>query len=106
MCDLSVCDMFRASKKTTEKVHRLQRLLEFPAGQQYSNIASMILTLSLIQTCLCACLYLSLLQACMNLLFLVGQAAWIPETKPPPDSGPAAVRMWSEKYHHKKTAKK
>ena len=80
-------------KKTTEKVHRLQRLLEFPAGQQYSIIASMILTLSLIQ-------------ACMNLLFLVGQAAWIPETKPPPDSGPAAVRMWSEKYHHKKTAKK
>ena len=36
----------------------------------------------------------------MNLLFLVGQAAWIPETKPPPDSGPAAVRIYSEKYKH------
>jgi len=44
----------------------------------------------------------------MNLLFLVGQAAWIPETKPPPDSGPAAVRIWSEKYNHhpRRTSKK
>ena len=63
-----------------------------------SNTASMILTLYLIQACLLK--DLCLLQACMNLLFLVGQAAWIPETKPPPDSGPAAVRIWSEKYNH------
>ena len=73
----------------TEKVRRIQWLLHFPAGQHY-----IILDLNLvIDPDLRACLNLPLLQACMNLLFLVGQAAWIPETKPPPDSGPAAVRI-------------
>ena len=30
----------------------------------------------------------------MNLIFLVGQAAWIPETKPQPEGGAATVRKY------------
>ena len=43
------------------------------------------------------CMYTCLLymQAGMNLFFLVGQAAWIPETKPRPEGGAATVGISS-----------
>lgn len=38
--------------------------------------------------------FMFFLQAGMNLIFLVGQAAWIPETKPQPEGGAATVTRY------------
>lgn len=38
--------------------------------------------------------FMFFLQAGMNLFFLVGQAAWIPETKPRPEGGAATVTRY------------